>query len=156
VLEHGLGEQRKPMRLPSLLLHPLKATQTDDSHFEPESDEYFDALIAEDRRRARRRRISWLAFLLVVIAAIITGLVLGYQYTQQQYYVGASGDRVAIFQGVQQDIGPIVLSHVIETTTIRLDELPMWRRDTVEATINADDLADARRIVELLSDARVP
>jgi protein phosphatase len=148
--------QRKSLRLPSLLLHPLKATQTDDSHFEPESDEYLAALIAEDRRRARRRRISWLAFLLVVIAAIIAGLVLGYQYTQQQYFVGASGDRVAIFQGVQQDIGPIVLSHVVETTTIRLDELPMWRRETVEATINADDLADARRIVELLSDARVP
>ncbi|MDF1477784.1 protein phosphatase 2C domain-containing protein [Leifsonia sp. H3M29-4] len=148
--------QRRPLRLPSLLLHPLKATQTDDSHFEPESDEYLDALIAEDRRRARRRRITWLAFLLIVVAAIITGLVLGYQYTQRQYFVGASGDRVAIFQGVQQDIGPIELSHVVETTTIRLDELPMWRRESVEATINADDLSDARRIVELLSDARVP
>jgi len=124
--------------------------------FEPESDEYLDALIAEDRRRARRRRITWLAFLLIVVAAIITGLVLGYQYTQRQYFVGASGDRVAIFQGVQQDIGPIELSHVVETTTIRLDELPMWRRESVEATINADDLSDARRIVELLSDARVP
>ena len=38
-------------RLPSLLLHPLKATQTDDSHFEPESDEYLNALIIEDRKR---------------------------------------------------------------------------------------------------------
>jgi len=38
----------------------------------------------------------------------------------------------------------------------RCDELPMWRRESVEATINADDLSDARRIVELLSDARVP
>lgn len=147
---------RRPLRLPSLLLHPLKATQTDDSHFEPESDEYLDTLIAEDRRRARRRRISWLAFLLIVLAAIVAGLVLGYQYTQRQFFVGSSGDRVAIFQGVQQDIGPISLSHVYETTTIRLADLPMWRRESVEATINADDLLDARRIVELLSDARVP
>lgn len=148
--------QRRGIRLPSLLLHPLKATQTDDSHFEPESDEYLDALIAEDRRRLRRRRISWLAFLVVVLAAVTAGLVLGYQYTQRQFFVGVSGDRVAIFQGVQQDIGPITLSHVYETTTIGLDDLPMWRRESVEATINADDLADARRIVEMLSDARVP
>lgn len=148
--------QRRQIRLPSLLLHPLKATQTDDSHFEPESDEYLDALIDEDRRRARRRRIWWLVFVVLVLAAIVTGLVLGYQYTQRQYYVGVSNDRVAIFQGVQQSIGPIALSHVVETSSVDVDDLPAYRRDTVIATINADDLADARRIVELLSDAREP
>jgi protein phosphatase len=147
---------RRPLRLPSLLLHPLKATQTDDSHFEPESDEYLDTLILEDRRRSRRRRISWLIFVIVVVGAVVTGLVLGYQYTQRQYFVGAVDDRVAIFQGVQQDIGPIKLSHVFKTTTIKLEDLPAYRRESVEATINADDLADAERIVEQLSDDRRP
>lgn len=147
-------DQHRGIRLPSLLLHPLRATQTDDSHFEPESDEYLDALIAEDRRRRRRRRIAWLAFLVVVLGLIVGGLALGYQYTQRQFFVGVAGDRVAIFQGVQQDLGPIELSHVYETTTIDPDDLPPWRRASVEATINADDLADARRIVESLSDAR--
>lgn len=147
---------RRPLRLPTLLLHPLKATQTDDSHFEPESDEYLDALIAEDRRRSRRRKISWLVFVVLAVAAIITGLVLGYQYTQQQYFVGVSNDRVAIYQGVQQNIGPIILSHVLETTTIDVDDLPAYRRESVESTINARDLADARRIVEQLSDERRP
>lgn len=103
---------RRPLRLPSLLLHPLKATQTDDSHFEPESDEYLAALIQEDRRRARKRRISWLAFVLIVIAAIVAACILGYQFTQRHYFVGAVDGKVAVFQGVQQDIGPITLSHV--------------------------------------------
>jgi PPM family protein phosphatase len=147
---------RRPLRLPSLLLHPLKATQTDDSHFEPESDEYLNALIIEDRKRARRRRTTWLVFTAVVIAAIIGALVLGYNFTQRHFFVGASEGRVAIFQGVQQDIGPIVLSHVYETTTITLTNLPLYQRQQVEATINAEDLADARRIVDKLSDARVP
>ncbi len=147
---------RRPLRLPTLLLHPLKATQPDDSHFEPESDEYLDALIAEDRRRGRRRRISWLIFVLLALAAIVTGLVLGYQYTQQQYFVGTSNDRVAIYRGVQQNLGPISLSQVVETTTIEVADLPAYRRDSVESTINARDLADARRIVDQLADERNP
>jgi protein phosphatase len=55
---------------------------------------------------------------------------------------------------VQQDIGPIQLSHVLQQTTIELEDLPQNRQDAVEATINADDLADARRIIEALADAR--
>ena len=144
--------QRRPMRLPTLLLHPLKATQHDDSHFEPESDEYLDALIAEDRRRAQRRRITWLVFIVLAIGAIIAGLVLGYQYTQQQYYVGVADGRVAIYQGVQQSLGPIALSHVVETSSIAVDDLPAYQRETVERTINAGSLSRARVILENLSD----
>ena len=145
---------RRQLRLPSLLLHPLKATQPDDSHFEPESDEYLKALIIEDRKRARRRRIAWGVFAGLVVALIAGAVVLGYQFTQRHFFVGASDGRVAIFQGVQQDIGPFELSHVIQTTTIDLTDLPLYQRDTVQATINAEDLADAHRIVDTLSDAR--
>ena len=49
---------RRSLRLPTLLLHPLKVTLQEDSHFEPESDEYLNELIEEDRRRAIRRRIG--------------------------------------------------------------------------------------------------
>ena len=143
---------RRPMRLPSLLLHPLKATQTDDSHFEPESDEYLDALILEDRRRARRRKIWWLVFITLAIGAIVAAVALGYQFTQSRYFVGEIDGNVAIFQGVQQDIGPISLSHVYEETDIRLTDLPLYARDSIEATISADSLADAQRIVEQLTD----
>jgi len=147
---------RRPLRLPSLLLHPLKATQPDDSHFEPESDEYLNALIIEDRKRARRRRITWLVFAGLVVAIIAATAVLGYHFTQRHFFVGASDGRVAIFQGVQQDLGPIELSHVYERTTIDLTDLPLYQRQQVEATINAEDLADARRIVDKLSDVRIP
>ena len=145
---------RRQLRLPSLLLHPLKSTQPDPSHFEPESDGYLDELMLEDRRRARRRRISWLVFVAAVIAAVIAAAIIGYQWTQTHYFVGSHDGRVAIYQGVQQDIGPIKLSHVLQETTIELADLPVSRREDVEGTINADDLADARRIIEALADAR--
>ncbi len=143
---------RRPLRLPSLLLHPLKTTQTDDSHFEPESDEYLAALIQEDRRRARRRRISWLVFAGVVLAAIVAAAIIGYQFTQQHFYVGPSNGNVAIYQGVQQDIGPIKLSHVYEATTIPLDSLSTFNRMSIEATISVDTLSAAHRIVDQLSN----
>jgi protein phosphatase len=144
---------RRQLRLPSLLLHPLKATQPDPSHFEPESEEYLDELMLEDRRRARRRRISWLVFVGAVIAALVAAAVLGYQWTQQHYFVGAFEGRVAIYQGVQQDIGPIQLSTVVQRTTIDVDELPAYLVAQVESTINATDLEDAERIVDQLRDA---
>ncbi|MBN9239282.1 MAG: protein phosphatase [Micrococcales bacterium 70-64] len=144
---------RRPLRLPSLLLHPLKATQTDDSHFEPESDEYLAALIQEDRRRARKRRISWLAFVLIVVAVIVAACILGYQFTQRHYYVGEVDGRVAIYQGVQQDIGPIKLSHVYRTTTIDITSLPPYNQQQVRDTINANSLRDAQDVVDKLTDA---
>jgi PPM family protein phosphatase len=44
---------------------------------------------------------------------------------------------------------------VFEETTIEVDQLPLYLRGQVEATLNAADLDDARRIVEELSGARL-
>lgn len=143
---------RRPIRLPTLLLHPLKATAPEDSHFEPEREGYLEELIEEDRRRARRRRIVWLLLVAAAIAAIVTGLIAAYQWTQSHYYVGADDGKVAIFQGVQQTIGPIELSHVYQPTTIEIDDLPTFQRESVEATINAEDLRKAIEIVNNLGD----
>ena len=143
---------RKPLRLPTLPLHPLKSTLHEDSHFEPESDEYLQELIAEDRRRHRRRRITWLIALALVIALLVTVLMAGYRWTQTHYFVGANGYTIAIFKGVQQDIGPVKLSSVYEVTSIQLNELSTFERQQVEETITADSLQDAREIVRRLAD----
>jgi protein phosphatase len=145
---------RRPLRLPTLLLHPLKSAQAhEDSHFEPESDEYLDELILEDRRRARRRRIAWLVGIILVALVIITGLFVGYRWSQSLYYVGADGQTVAIYRGIQQDIGPISMHSIYSETSVKLDDLPSYTRKTVEDTISASDLDDARAIIKRLTDA---
>lgn len=145
---------RKPLRLPTILLHPLKvATTPEDSHFEPESDEYLAELIAEDRRRRRRRRVTWAIATLVALGALVAGLVLAYQWTQDHYYVGEQDGRVVIYQGVQQGIGPWTLSSVLEETDVQVDDLPNYTQQSVADTISADGLSDARAIVERLADA---
>ena len=152
-LSYDNDTSRRPIRLPTLLLHPLKATPPEDSHFEPEGEGYLEELIEEDRRRARRRRIVWLVVLVLAVAAIVGAVFAAYSWTQSHYYVGESNGRVAIFQGVQQNIGPIHLSSVYQSTRIDVSSLKTFERQSVEATIPADDLRDALNIVDRLSTA---
>jgi protein phosphatase len=144
---------RRALRLPTLLLHPLKATQPDPSHFEPESEDYLDELILEDRRRARRRRVLWLVSIIVAVIVVVAAVVAAYSWTQSRYYVGADNGDVAIYRGVQQSIGPISLHSVYEKTTIALTDLPAFNRSQVEATISADSLNLAQQIVDRLQNA---
>jgi PPM family protein phosphatase len=143
---------RRSLRLPSLLLHPLKATQPDPSHFEPESDDYLDELIAEDRKRQRRRRVTWLVSIILVVAAIVAAIVIAYNWTQTHYYVGDDRGYVAIYRGVQQDIGPIQLSTVLRKTTIPVSGLRPFDRAQVVATISAGNLNLAEDIVDRLAN----
>ena len=141
---------RRPVRLPNLLLHPLRVTGVRQTQFEPESDEYLEALIAEDRRRALRRKITWSVGIAVIAIAIVLGVVIGYQWTQSRYYVGESDGTVAIYRGVQQGVGPIPLSSVHEVTNVRLDDLGAFYQGQVERTINAGSLREAEDIVDRL------
>jgi protein phosphatase len=152
-LTFEVDTSRRGVRLPALLLHPLMTSVAEDEHFEPESEEFLRELIAEDRRRRIRRRITWSVGILLIVALLVTAAVAGYRWTQSRYYVGVVDGNVAIFQGVQQGIGPIPLSSVYRETEIALDDLPPFSRQTVEATINADDLDEALSIVERLERA---
>ncbi len=147
----GVPSPRQPLRLPTILLHPIKTSSApEDSHFEPEREGFLEELIEEDRRRAVRRRIMALVALGLSIIAIAALVILGYQWTQSHYFVGEYEGRVAVFQGVQANIGPLDLSSVYQTTTIEVLELPEFQQERVIQTINADNLRDALDIVDRL------
>ncbi|MEV4686715.1 PP2C family protein-serine/threonine phosphatase [Microbacterium sp. LWH3-1.2] len=132
-------------------LHPNRQAANEPTHFEP-APEFLEELIEEDRRRARRRRIGWIAGVALVLVIIAGAAWLGYQWTQTRYFVGADEDTVVIYQGVQQNIGPISLSTPYEDTGIPLDSLSEFARATVEGTISANSLLHARQIVSGISD----
>lgn len=138
----------RALRMSSLRLHPVRET-----HFEPDSQDYLSELIEEDERRARRRKITWLMGIILLVIAIVGVAVLGYQWTQTRYFVGVEGSNVAIFQGVQQDLGPITLSSVYEDTSLKVSALRVFDRQQVQQTISATSLEDAKLIVERLHDA---
>jgi serine/threonine protein phosphatase PrpC len=87
---------------------------------------------------------SVLAVLVLVIAA---GLYAAWRYTQSQYYVGADGQQVVIFRGVNEKVAGLSLSSVYQRTGIALSHVTGNDVPQIKSTITATSLADAKRIV---------
>jgi hypothetical protein len=133
-------------RIPAMLLHPLRTTPPEAS-FVPNSEDYLDALIREDQRRLWRRRLIWLAAIALLLVGVFVGVLTAYRYTQTRYYVGFDGDHVAIYQGVQAQVGPLQLSHVVEREDLTRNQLTEYARGQLDSTISANNLAEAKQIV---------
>ncbi|UXM91768.1 PP2C family protein-serine/threonine phosphatase [Paenarthrobacter sp. JL.01a] len=99
-----------------------------------------------------RRRNRWLmpAVAAFVVLGVVVGLWLGYAWTQTRYYVGEYDQRVAIFNGISQRLGPIQLSRLEAVTDVKVDSLPEYGQQSVRQTVPAGDLHDAQLIVENL------
>lgn len=100
-------------------------------------------------------RSAWRRVFLGLVVVIVLGSVglagwLGYQWTQSQYYVGIADDRVAIYRGIPQNVGPLDLSEVVETSDVVVSDLPPFVRERLAGTIPAQGLDDARDRVESL------
>ena len=124
-----------------------------ETHFEPDSADFFDELIEEDERRRRRRTIMWGLWIVLLIGAIVAAFALGYQWTQTRYYVGEYNGRVAIYQGIQQDLGPISLHELHSETRIDIADLRTYDQQRVEQSISAGSLNEAIRIVKRLEES---
>jgi protein phosphatase len=110
---------------------------------EPEEEDDLD----EHHTSGRARRIALGLLLLVLVAGAATG---AYLWSQTQYYVGANGSNVAIYQGLSQDVGPLSTSKLYHAEDIPLADLPAYQRTLVRDEIATDGLADAKRIVRQL------
>lgn len=139
--------QTTTIRIPGWRRAGRRTQPVAESHFEPRVDEYLDELIAETKRRNRRRRVMWLVGLGLAIAALAGGVLLGYQWTQTRYFVGTDGETVIIYRGVQQNIGGLSLNSEAEDTGIPVDSLGGYEQRQVQRTLNASSLDEARDIV---------
>ena len=98
----------------------------------------------------KRRRWLTISIAAAIVAVLGIGLWLGYAWTQTRYYIGEHDQRVAIFNGVSQRLGPIPLSTLETVTEIRMSDLPEFSQQRVRQTVPARDLYDAQRIVKNL------
>ncbi|WP_308798144.1 PP2C family protein-serine/threonine phosphatase [Agromyces silvae] len=149
----AFGQPSEPARARGIFLTPFRPHPVQETHFEPDSEEFFDELIEEDARRRRRRRALWSFWIVLLIGAIVAAFVLGYQWTQTRYYVGESNGRVAVYQGIQQDLGPISLHELHTETDLDVSELRTYDQQRVGQTITAGSLAEALVIVQRLEES---
>jgi protein phosphatase len=96
------------------------------------------------------RKIRQLLTVLLLIALVVVGVKFAYDYTQTRYYVGVLNDKVTIFKGVKESLGPIMLSSPFETSEIDVSTLNSYQLDLLDRTISATDIEDAKRIIKLL------
>ncbi len=116
------------------------------------------AVDPEELRYAPRPpgRLRWIirvGAVVLVLAILAVAGVLGYRWTQDQYFVSAHQGNVTIFRGVMADVPGISLQNVDEVTDVATDSLPEFRRQQVEAGIEASSRADAERIVADLEES---
>ena len=93
------------------------------------------------------RRLVVLALGLAVLAAGTYG---AYAWSQRQYYVGVKDGHVAIYQGVNQQIGPVSLSHDVATSEIALEDLPDFYAKRVTDTVSRPDEQSASALIDEL------
>src|SRR6266487_880787 len=109
-----------------------------------------------DRPRRHRRWLRRLVFTLVVLVVLIGGTGGFYAWTQSQYFVGRSGDEVAIFRGVNTDFGPLKFYKVASNTPIKMTDLTPVAQSQVESGITAHSQSGAQEIVGNLLTQLLP
>ncbi|NAZ78035.1 SpoIIE family protein phosphatase, partial [Kineococcus sp. T13] len=103
-------------------------------------------------RERRRRRWRWVAGPVLLALLLVAGGWAGWRWSQQQYFVGVDAARVAVYQGLTQDIGPLRMSHVLERSDVAVADLPTTYAGEVQARMTASSLAGARSTVEHLRE----
>ena len=103
------------------------------------------------KSRVPRALVGVLALVLIVGA----GLGAGYAWTRSQYFVGASQERVAIYQGLPAALPGVNLSSVYEVQPLLLSSLPAYYQNMITTGIEVNSLEAARQTVaELTETAR--
>ncbi|MEN3359915.1 MAG: family protein phosphatase [Mycobacteriales bacterium] len=110
----------------------------------------------DDRPMRRRRRRRSLLFVVIVLIVLGGGLYGLYRWTQTQYFIGAAGEQVAVYRGVNAALGPVKLYSVVNTSNLWLDDLQQVARRQVESGIGAANRAEADRILSNLDGQTLP
>ena len=99
-------------------------------------------------RRARRTALVTA----LVLSLLGIGAAAGWAYVRSQFYVGVDGEQVAIYRGVDGEIGPLRFSSVEERTELSTDRLDALAASRVEQGVVVADRQAAedfvRRLVE--------
>jgi PPM family protein phosphatase len=152
----GAADERTIPSLDGQAREPADDEEADDDEADaPRSDQQQVAVDDESRysprapgrRRLRRPLLGLLILLLIASAALGSA----YAWARTQFYVGAAGEQVAIYQGLAERLPGIPLSRVYEIQPLALAALPPYYQDEVRGNIEVPSLESARATVAQLT-----
>lgn len=151
IIEDRKGGKILRLFSPRSLLELLQ-TPEDPTQYAPESEELLNKILLETKRKIRWRSVRIIASWFLV-AGMLAGVgYLAYEYTQTRYYVDTYQGQVTIFQGIRESLGPLKFSHPYLISEIAFDDLSPFQQTLIERSISAENLEDARRILEQLQE----
>ena len=100
----------------------------------------------------RRSVLKPLLVVLLIGAVLGAGVFALWRVSQSQWYVGADGEQVAIFRGMDLSIAGLTLSDVQSRSDLRVMDLTPVHQTLVRDGITASDEAEADRILTDLRD----
>ena len=107
-------------------------------------------LDAVKAKRIRRRAVL-IGSLILVVGAIVIAAILGYRWSQTQFYVGSDTDSVVIYQGIPEDVAGMDLSHVYVDTDIPLESLTAYQQQQIKNGIPFGSYNEAQSLVDSLT-----
>ena len=153
VIEDRKGRRILRVLNPMTLIEMLSKPE-DPASFAPESEELLEKILKDTKGRIRNRRLRQIATYLLVIGIASYGLYLGYEYTQTRFFVGVNDGVVVIYKGIKEELGPFKFSSVYELSNITVDSLTDFQREALGRSIDAENIDDARRILDQLGGNR--
>lgn len=136
----GMNRLRHPPDNPagrvSAVTAPQPVITDDDDDYEPVA-----------HAPARRRRRLWPVLVPVLLIIIAAGAYFGWQWTQDQFFVGARGDEVVVYQGIQQEVGPIQFFKVVYPTAKSISQLSAPDQASIRDGIPVDSLEKGKQMI---------
>ncbi|GAA3309641.1 Stp1/IreP family PP2C-type Ser/Thr phosphatase [Nonomuraea dietziae] len=122
--------------------------------FADDDDDYQDA--EASGRRNKRRRVWPVLVSVLAVAGVAAGIggYFGWQWVQDQYFVGARDGEVVVFRGLQQEVGPLQFFEVAKQTGRKVADLSAPDQAMVKDGIKvADETEGITKINSLKFDA---
>ena len=115
----------------------------------------FDVPTRRERKAKRERGSHPILVTILLILVVLAAAAAAFKFliVDQSYYVAATDDgRVAIYRGLPDEVLGMTFQETVETSEVRVQDLPDFLMEDVEGAIESDSLEDARATVANLEE----